>query len=290
MSDVYGGGIFISDTSPTVTIASCTFHECSASSGGGLDYSGSNLTLSQCCFRGTSSVNRGTAISFSDGSSSIDCRQITLSECHDVDGFASGTVRVSSAFNCDYHLLNFSFCALRYSSDSSGGDGCVLEVSDTNGNWNFSSCTVVRCIGLSGIQNRCTSLCCVQLCNFYGNAFSEFSGVLSCERTGLLVEFCIFEANTNEIILVDAVGESGFIISNSVFSSSLPSGPYYLSTGDVFVNTRATTRYFEYLDTTLCPGAPDLPSPTSVFTSVSRQCSTNWQIFRGLLFDFAFIF
>jgi hypothetical protein len=286
-SDAFGGGICIWNKLPTVNICLCTFYECEASSGGGIDYSGSNLTILSCCFRNTSSIDRGTAISFSDGSGWISVGEVNFVECHDVDGSASGTLRISTNFICSYHLLNFTSCCLSYSNDFSVGDGSILEFSDSDGNFSFSSCTIVGCIGRSGIRNRCDNDCYVCFINFYNNSFWSFSGVLSCERRGLIVDTCIFHDNTNELILDDS-SEIGFIISNCVFSSDLPNGSYYLSTTNNIFNTKTISLYFAHFATSFCPAAASFPSQTNPFTGSSCRYRSIGHIVQALIFSFLY--
>jgi hypothetical protein len=282
-SEAYGGGICIWHKTPTVNISGCTFEKCGASSGGGLDYSGSSLDISASCFRSTSAIDRGTAISLSDGSDSIDVREVNFCDCQGADGSGTGTVSVSGNFVCSYQLLNFSLCKL----SSSVGDGSVIEVREADGNWTFSSCTVCGCVGLSGIRNRCEAVCYVRSCNFVDNWFSPFSGVLSCERTGLFVESCVFGNNSKEIVL-DESSEVGFVILNCAFSSDLPEGSYYLSTTLIFVHRKTATRYLEHFDTALCPAGRFSAVSTAFFTSVPSRSGRVGTIFRCLTFEFIF--
>jgi hypothetical protein len=281
--EAYGGGICIWHKTPTVNISGCTFHKCGASSGGGLDYSGSSLDLSESCFRSTSATDRGTAISLSDGSGLIDVREVNFCECQDADGSASGTVSVSGIFACSYHLLNFTDCKL----SSSVGEGSIIEVSEADGNWTFLSCNVCGCVGFSGIGSGCEAVCYVRWCNFVDNLFSPFSGVLSCSRTGLFVDSCVFENNSNEIVLGES-SEIGFVIVNCVFSSDLPDDSYYLSTTLIFVQRKTSTRYLSHFDTAVCPAGRLSVSSTDLFTSFPSRSPRVGTIFRCLTFEFIF--
>jgi hypothetical protein len=251
MGATYGGGICIWHTLPLVNVSDCTFYLCRASYGGGIDYSGSDLSVAGSCFRATSGLDSGTGISLSDGRGAVSLQSLTFVLCARDGDLAFGTIADSIGFTSSYRVLNFSHCSLSQTE----GDGSVLAVSQADGNWTFSYCTVVNCVGLSGIWSRCESLCGVTYCNFYDNSVPAMSGVIACERIGVLVRWCVFKNNTHDIFLERLSDESRFQIMNCVFSGQLPDESYYLATVNNVFHSETATRYIDHLDTGYCPAA-----------------------------------
>lgn len=190
-------------------------------------------------------------ISMSDGSGFVAQNSLTFVSCYADGDLCFGTVADSIGFLSSFKFLTFSKCLL---SDSEG-DSSVLCASQSDGNWNFSYCTVVGCFGHSGIWSRCDTVCRVNFCNFYDNCFPLSSGVLVVERVGLLVKSCIFRNNTFGIFLERFSEDTGFFIMDCVFSSVLPDESYYLVTTNNLFATETATSYIAYLNTGLCPAA-----------------------------------
>jgi hypothetical protein len=293
-TSTYGGGISIWTNSPTVNISDCTFHQCSATVGGGIDYSGSALSIYRCCFSLTVAVQYGTAIDFFSGSGTVSVRSTNFVGCHDTEKSGCwGTIADDFGADSDYNQLNFSNCELRGSDTF--GEGSVLTSRRDSGRWSFSFSTIYGCVGFSAIQNNCGQVCELSFTNIYNNVIPEGSGVIFCQTVGILMKSCIFNNNSAKFFIDRYSPGSGFHVLHSIFSDDLPVASYYEETVGNYVNRETASISLGHFDTFHCPAARSFLScnitcpPTFTFTSFPQISRIPGISKRCAIFTFPFL-
>jgi hypothetical protein len=280
----YGGGISIRSSSPSVTISDSTFRLCSATFGGAVDYSGSDLSVSRSCFYFTVASRYGTAIDLLSGSGSVSLSESNFVGCHnDLEQGCWGTIADDLGVDSVYRGTNFSFCALR--SPEAFGEGSVLYARRDSGHWNFSFSTFLYCSGFSAIHNNCDQVCELSFSNVYNNVVPVDSGVVFCRSVGIVVESCIFNNNSAEFFLEHYSPGSGFRILHCMFSADLPNAVYFDQLVGNVANTETASLSLDHFDTFDCPAARP-QAQTSTFTSFSLVYRKRGLFYRSVLFTF----
>jgi hypothetical protein len=268
--DRYGGAVEF-DSQGTLAICTTTFLLCGAECGGAIEIYKANAICSFCCFSRTNASVYGTAIDLWSGPVGSVINDTNFVSCRDVSSFqpAKGTIADSTSAFHNFHRLNFTACGLQQNSS-----GMVLyhhQVdADTVGiGWNFSECTVLQCVGSTGIEISIAIrlIPAVSRCNFYENRVSN----AFLYAFGIRVEGCIFRDNDKDIARPSLPTTGRFAVLNCVFSDSLPSeSDCDVMTGNVG-NQATASLYLVHFSTFYCPVATPLVVPPTLTHSRSRS-------------------
>jgi hypothetical protein len=271
ISTTNGGAIFV-DLSD-VFVMYTTFFECWASTdGGGVYCSGELGDVRYCCFREDESGAHGNAIRFSCEYSgqANDCSFVN---CKEYDSQSAGGIYGTSQSDVSLIRLNFSDCG-----SSASSPGVILFW--TGGPWFFARCTVLRCTGLSGLDDATSRAQHVEWSNFYNNSFAHDGCLLSALSYGFEVDGCIFSGNSVEFYMAYPSRSDGFSVMDCVFQDSLPPGNIYKATTDNQFETSPTSFSFTYFATEYCPNAPpertpaDSPQETASMAPAQSDAAT----------------
>jgi hypothetical protein len=275
-----GGALRVESLRVLASIIDCTFLNCSAAAGGGVDCSGMTIRLMGSCFSATSSSSRGTAVLLREGGGQAVMSRCTFTVCTGTDETTWGTIADDSGGPHICLELNFSKCAL-----NEAGAGFVFASTQAVIGFSFQFGTVVGCSGLSGIHSRREIASPILSSHFCENIVPLYAGVLFCLSTGLAVNTSVFEGNTRDLLFDVSTGAPGYSITNCVFSDPLPEESIYLETRNNIVGTHTATQLFSFLNTELCPGGPPdatgtpertqpPPPPTGTLEPTERQPRT----------------
>jgi hypothetical protein len=210
----------------------------------------------------------------------------SLALCTGIDGSCQGTVYTQFPVAWSCLGLNFSDCRPSGDFTSSDGRGAAFYTGLSESSLAFSHSSVLRCIGLSGIDRSATQTLpagSVLSSNFYNNSMSDSYGVIYCEGRGMTISLCIFQGNTKEIAL-GGDSSTKFDVLNCVCSGSLPAGAYYGSTSGNSFNLITLSLALIHLFSVPCdaPLASNSPRPSSTIFC-SRSSTPDFTFGRSYL-------
>jgi hypothetical protein len=189
---------------------------------------------------------------------------VSFNRCYGIND-AAGTIDDQQTSESEWLRLNFSYCGVDPSGGGNGGDGVVIYSRVTGGDFTFTYCTVLKCIGATGIDFSTTTHRLTDHCNFYRNVFSSGSKTLFYSSTayGLAVSHCIFNSNSDPIFALRVSGYThGYIVSNCVFSADIAWNSVFSSTFNNQIMAEPVSHTLTYPWFTFCPTASPTQSPS----------------------------
>jgi hypothetical protein len=263
----YGGAISVASGGKRLYVNTSTFHVTSAASdGGAIAHGGTDILLSQNCFRSTTAPELGTAVDIYSTQVGVkavlDCSFLT---CTSTNTGALGTI-------CDeitgrarsFESLNFTDCTL--STSPSSGNGAGLYGSGTSGSWTLSYSTLLRCRGVDCVDSGLVVAGGeVTFCNFYDNTVKSASfAVLYAYSAGFVVAGCLFSGTATgaDIMMRTATGLPKCEVTDCWFSGAKPSSSYLsVDLGNV-ANAVTRSLAFTYFKAESCPAEWPRASPS----------------------------
>jgi hypothetical protein len=262
------GGAIYAKGSGQLSVCSTTFLQCNAignvlqsAYGGGVCSDGDSLILERCCFRETTSEDWGSALSYKKPSSTAIVSDVSFHFSSGIS-YASGTIDDQDGAESTFSRLNFTDCRLNPSSGRDAGHGSVILSRHPSADFNFRYCTVLHCIGSTGIQITATATPAIQYCNFYDNAFSdgETTGALFYANAyGMTVTFCVFN-NNSAIFFLSGTIVTGYAVAHCVFSQNIAWNSIFTLTSNNYVLTTTASHTIAYTWFTYCPTASPIPT------------------------------
>jgi hypothetical protein len=203
----FGGGMYNSGSSPTVT--NCTFTSNSATNGGGMYNSGSSPTVTNCKFTSNSATDGGGMFNFRYSSP-------VLTDCTFTSNSAAYGGGMFNDFSSSPIVTSCAFATNTATEDGGGmynnGDcspivtSCTFATNtatkDGGGMYNYSSSPVVTRSAFTsnsatndgGMHNYISSPT-VTNCTFWGNQASVYSGALGNTQSSPTITNCTFNRN-----------------------------------------------------------------------------------------------
>jgi hypothetical protein len=190
--------------------------------------------------------------------------------CYLFDG-AAGTIDDQQISESIWLQLNFSYCGLSPNGESNGADGVVIYSRLAAAKFNFTYCTVIECVGATGIDFHATSHRLIDHCNFFHNDFSAGNKALFYARTAyaLRVSYCVFNGNSNPLFAVglpDGNNNYGYIVTDCVFSAAFAWDSAFSSTFNNQIIAAPASHTLTYTWFAFCPNA----SPTQAATATEH--------------------
>jgi hypothetical protein len=251
------GAININGNYP-VNVTDSTFIECSSTWGGGVCVDLALATLERCCGTNCSANNGGQFVQFGDDASNAPQEVVfflTVLNCCPLS-HSSGFGVIHAEFPRIINCTNSNFTACK-----GPGVGAVVCVNNTNSQCTCQFLTVVRCSGESGIDSKAGVSPLVEFCNVLNNSLTL--GSLYTRGTGMLIHFCIFRNNENDINSSSSSCESNSVIEivNCVFTTNVSlSGNCFSISGNT-ISLSPFSHSLQLQNPEFCTATP-LPTPT----------------------------
>jgi hypothetical protein len=184
---------------------------------------------------------------------------------------SEGTIYIFRNLMPVFFLMNFTECSLTLDNADRGIGVLARFMDKLDYEWTFRYCTVLRCIGSTGIHHGINKVGTVESCNFYHNIPHSERGFLYSRRGGFRIANCVFNNQTGRDIFLYEPSDSRFVLVNCVFSSDLLPAVYFsgATSGNIFNSVTGSIR-IEHFNTMYCPTASPSQSPTALFSHSSQ--------------------
>jgi hypothetical protein len=213
-----GGAVHCSSTSHS-SISTTAFIACrvvakgdsSTAEGGALWFAGP-LSLSCCCSSDCYSDRFG-GFAEVDGSDSYAFNETGILSARTSEAGREGTIFVFKAAVTGFDSVNFTRCFVAYEGSASALSASTVALAAI-------FLTLVNLTGRSGIDAMGNGNAMISHSNFYNNSWG---GVLTANKRGMTVHWCIFCGNSCDIALISTGSEvTPFQLSFCVFFAAFP--------------------------------------------------------------------